>query len=484
MAVETVESLSAEAMACQARGDKAGEEAALGRLLEKRPDLTVARFNLGVVLAARGAFDEAVTAYEQVARERPNLIAVHYNLGCCRLELGRPEQAVTTFEAAVRLAPGRGEIWNNLGIALQQCRRLEDACAVYRRAAELRPGHAGTWCNLGVALKEQGQTSAAIDAYREAVRLDPDSVEAHINLAHALLLSGRMEEGWREFEWRRRQAGFAPIASDRPEWSGEPLRGRTILLHAEQGLGDALQFVRFAPVVAGLGGVVILAVHRPLTRLLAACPGVTRVVAFGDPVPPHDLHCPLMSLPLVLGGLDAPAPYLFADPDLTRHWAARLGGGGRRIGLVWSGDPRPHDREAARVDRRRSMNAAHLAPLAALPGLRLISLQKGAPAARGADIPNLFDPMAEVQDFADTAAIIANLDLVIAVDTSVVHLAGGLGKPVWVLSRFDGCWRWLEARSDSPWYPAARIFRQTRPGDWNEVVERVVSALGRSEQSG
>ncbi|MCW2241333.1 hypothetical protein [Azospirillum canadense] len=273
-----------------------------------------------------------------------------------------------------------------------------------------------------------------------------------------------------------------------PLWNGEPLEGRSILLHAEQGNGDVLHFVRYAPLVAQRGGQVRLAVHSGLRRLMERIPGLLSVHNLHDPLPVTDLHCPLLSLPRAfrtgLDSIPAHMPYLTADPADVERWRTRLPADGRlRVGLVWSGDPRPHSPKANAVDRRRSLTLDDFAPLGAIDGaaerIAFDSLQKGS-AAQAEDPPNglaLIDRMDEIGDFADTAALITGLDLVTTVDTSVAHLAGGLGKPVWVLSRFGGCWRWLTNRDDSPWYPTLRLFHQPEPGSWAPVVASVAREL-------
>jgi hypothetical protein len=293
--------------------------------------------------------------------------------------------------------------------------------------------------------------------------------------------------GWRKYEWRWQQPTVLGSQSDRarPLWLGATdVIGKTILLHAEQGFGDTLQFCRYAPLVARTADVV-LEVPRPLLRLLSTLPGVSRIVASGDPLPHFDLHCPLLSLPLAFGTTlaDLPnhVPYLRADPVHVTAWRQRLAPlPGIRVGLVWSGNPRLDIPLANRIDRRRSTTLDRLAPLGEIPGVSLVSLQKGDFRAQSTTPPPglaIADWTDELDDFADTAALIEALDLVISVDTSVVHLAGALGKPVWVLNRYDACWRWLRDRGDSPWYPTARLFRQPTPGDWDGMIAEVVAAL-------
>jgi hypothetical protein len=302
---------------------------------------------------------------------------------------------------------------------------------------------------------------------------------------------GDYEAGWKSFEWRwESEMACAKRQLSGRSWLSAPSTTReTIFVYAEQGLGDVLQFCRYVPILAARAEVV-LEVPRPLLRLLSGLPGVTRIIAAGDPPPPYDAWLPLMSLPLALqttrDNIPARVPYLYADPERSAFWKDRLRHlPGRKIGLVWAGSPRLEQPRANLIDRRRSITLARYAPLAAIPGISLISLQKGD--ASGQTPPEgmlLHDWTNDLHDFADTAALVEALDLVISVDTSVVHLTGALGKPIWVLNRYDQCWRWLRDRTDSPWYPSARLFRQHAPDDWSGPIAEVVSALRAGETLG
>jgi hypothetical protein len=320
------------------------------------------------------------------------------------------------------------------------------------------------------------------------VRLQPDHPDIHGNLGAALLRVGAYEEGWREHEWRLHPAALNSRHRDLPgrPWRGESLAGRSILLYGEQGFGDMVQFARYATPVAAAGGRVVLAVAPELRELLGSVPGVSDVVPLEGPLPDCDFHAALMSCPHLLSTtlqtVPGDCPYITADPHRVALWAEHLRGlPGLRVGLVWAGNPRLANPALSRVDARRSLPLTRLRSLLVLPGVSMVSLQKGAAAAAQiADLPadeRPLDPMAAVSSFADTAAILANLDLVITVDTAVAHVAGALGRPVWILSRHDGCWRWLEGREDSPWYPTARLFHQRRPGDWDGVIERMARDL-------
>ena len=486
--------------------------------IARNPNYPKAHFNLGTVLWQQRRLDEADACYCNAIHLKPDYPEAHDNLGTVRKELGRLDEAVICYIRALAFRPDYPEAQNNLGTVLWQQGRLDDAIGCYRRALALRPGFSEAHFNLGIAVGELGQLDAAVDCYRSALALRPDypeaydnlgttlkelgrldeavacyrkalelapeHPEAHSNLGIALLARGDFAAGWEEHEWRLQtpQLRKAWRNFPQPQWRGEAAAGRTLLIHAEQGFGDTLQFCRYGALAAARGLRVILEVQPPLVRLLRGLPGVDRVVARGDALPPFDLHCPMLSLPLAFGTtletIPGAACYLRADPEEVTAWETRLATlrqPARRVGLAWAGNPRAHSRGLAAVDRRRSMAPAELAPLFQLPGVQFVSLQKSGPAAP-AEFP-LTDLMAAVNDFADTAALVANLDLVISVDTAVAHLAAALGKPVWLLDRFDPCWRWLTGRRDSPWYPTLRLYRQPRPGDWEAVVAEVVRDL-------
>ncbi len=469
---------------------------ALGRLdeaeaqaraaLRLKPDLAEAQGNLGVVLRRLGRTDEAEASYRAALALKPDFLDALRNYGNLLSAQERFAEAVSCFDAALRLQPGHLPSEQALGSALHRLGRLDEAEASCRRALALAPADPAGHYHLGIVLYGLNRLAEAEACYRAVLRHQPDHQMAHYNLGHILLVTGRLDEGWPEIEWQAvtHESGLRPFPA--PLWQGEDLAGRTILLHAEQGLGDTLQFCRFATALAQ-GATVLLEVQPPLKRLMASLPGVAQVFARGEALPPFDLHCPLAFLPrrtqATLATIPAEIPYLAANPAQVAAWQARLATlPGLRVGLVWAGGQVPGQPEQLRIDRRRSIALAQLAPLAAVPGVSFVSLQKGPPAAQAATPPAglvLHDFTAELGDFTDTAALIEALDLVIGVDTAVVHLAGALGKPVWVLNRFDTCWRWLLDREDSPWYPSLRLFRQAAPGAWDGVVAAVAAALGR-----
>lgn len=385
----------------------------------------------------------------------------------------------------------------NLGYLCADTGRLSEAIDLLTRAIQLDPNNHAAQLNLGFAMELSGRYDEQLACYARAAELAPQSAGARFGHATALLLNGDFERGWEEFEFRW---GIQPLASGRrnfvqPLWAGEDIRGRTILLHAEQGYGDTVQFVRYVPLVAATGATVILAVQPRLIRLLQSLEGVARLIPDdGAPIPDFDVHSPLLSLPRAFRtraeSIPAQVPYLAADPENVAFWAScTTYTRDMRVGLVWSGNPAKFDRRLARTNLRRSVALAELRPLAPIPGVQYYSLQKGEHAEDALQPPdgmNLIDLTDAIRDFADTAALIENLDLVVTVDTAVAHLAGALGKPVWVLSRVDGCWRWLRERSDSPWYPTLRLYRQRELNRWDAVIDEVardLTALAQTHRS-
>ena len=468
------------------------EAAAASRTaIDLKPDFAEAWSNLGDLLTSLERYEEALDACDTAIDLRPVYAAAHSNRGSTLARLARLEDAVLAFDAAIRLAPGFAEAHSNRSAALRDLGRFEDAAEAARTAIGVRPDYAEAYSNLGNALKDLGLFPDALTAYRTAIGLAPNLAEARYNEAFVHFVTGDLEAGWPKYEWRWRGGSKALMLRGfaQPQWRGEDIAGRTILLHPEQGLGDTLQFCRYASLVAARGARVVLEAPRPLLRLLTTLAGVDRLVAEGEPLPDFDYHCPLMSLPGVFGTtlqtIPADIPYLSADPALAEAWRRRLGPRTQpRVGLVWSGGFRPGQPELAAVNARRNIPLARLAPLAGAD-VDFYSLQKGEAAERelaelaapGWSGPRIADLTRDIHDFADTAALIDNLDLVIAVDTSTAHLAGAMGRPVWVLNRFDSCWRWLLERSDSPWYPSLRLFRQDASGGWDPLVQEVAQAL-------
>jgi tetratricopeptide (TPR) repeat protein len=470
---------------------------AYGRAIGLNPDFGEAHYSLGTIRLQQGALETAAGAFRHAIRSRQDHAEAHANLGKTLQELGRPEEALAACDAALSIKPHHAEAHSNRGNILKALGRLDEAAAAHSTAIRFKPDFAEAHYNLGNTLKAQGRLGEAIHAHSQAVRLRPDFAAARVNLGMERLLSGDLPRGWADYEWRLRAAcgHLQPRMFSQARWRGEALDGRTILLHAEQGLGDTIQFCRYAPLVALRGGCVVLEVPRPLLRLLSSLAGVTRLIAAGDPLPDFAVHCSLMSLPLAFGTdidtIPAEVPYLSARPETACAWQDRLGPKTRRrVGLVWSGGLRPDQPELRVVNERRNIPLPLIGQLNHLD-IDFVSLQKGEPAEgelramkdliwpRG----NLIDAAPDIGDFADTAGLIETLDLLISVDTSTAHLAAAMGKPVWLLNRFDSCWRWLEHREDSPWYPTLRLFRQAAPGDWQGVMQRVEAALLATDQA-
>ncbi|MBL6457433.1 tetratricopeptide repeat protein [Belnapia sp. T6] len=460
---------------------KAEAEAALSTAVLLDPAEAGARNDLGALLAEQGRHAEAVEAFRAALVLDPGSADACANLCASLGTLNRIDEAVAAGKAAVRLRPDHANAQINLGVILAHLGRHTDAIDAFQAAIRLRPEHANAHANLGLALGSLGRFEDALATLRGAVRLQPGHAIARQNLAMTLLLLGRLEEGFAEYEHRLppRPPGLPPGP---PPWRGEPLAGRTILLHAEQGLGDTIQFVRYLPEVARRGaGRVLLAAPPAFARLLAGLPGLDALQRPGESPARTHLQCSLLSLPYACGtttleSIPAPIPYLRAEPAALPRWRERLAGlpGPLRVGLVWAGNPEH------RNDRHRSIASHQLAPLWAVAGVSWVSLQVGARAAalRG-EAPNgaVLDLAPELTDLAETAAAMAQLDLVVTVDTAAAHLAGALGRPVWTMLPALPDWRWLLEREDTPWYPTMRLFRQTRFGDWSGVVERVAGAL-------
>lgn len=439
---------------------------------------------LGLELLARGLADEAIDAFRAALRLAPKWWVPAFNMGLAEQRRGSPRAALVAFDVAVNLAPGRAEPWNALGTAYQMLRLPAAAAEAYRRAIQIEPGFAAALSNLGRAHRDLGDLDEAARIYDAAVAASPDFPGARWNRAILNLLRGRLREAWDDHEWRWRVPGFpsVPRGFCQPLWNGEEIAGRRILLHAEQGFGDTLQFIRYAPLVAALGAEVILEVPSELARLISSVQGASSVVVRGDALPSFDVQAPLLSLPRAfdtcLETIPAAVPYLAPDAAARSRWSKRLppDGAGPRVGIVWAGRPTHQN------DANRSLRLADMAVLLGLPGLRFYSLQVGTRAEDLKSIPpaGVVDLSPCLNDFAETGAALERLDLLVAVDTSVVHLAGALARPVWTLLPFSPDWRWMTSREDSPWYPTMRLFRQAGPGDWSAplaAVERELRVL-------
>ena len=437
------------------------------------PNNTEAWNNRGNVLASLERFEEALASFDQalaVASGNPETLN---NRGNALQGLERYDDALVHHDQALAMWPDYADAWNNRGNALQSLARLEESLSSFDRALAIDPGNAETWNNRGNILVELARFDEAVDCYDRATARNPDYAEAHASKACVLLLRGQFDEGWRLWEWRKKlKKPLGHLATPAPLWLGDQdIRGKRLFIHAEQGLGDTIQFCRYLPLLKQRGAEVIFAPQKPLGRLMQ---GLGVSISDGAPAS-FDFHIPLLSLPLAFGTrletIPAAIPYLWAEPERVMHWKARLGSGGYKVGISWQG-------KSKGAQMRRSAPLQAFAGLAALDGVRLISLQKGADEIPGFALESMradFD--AGPDAFLDTAAVMQSLDLVITVDTSIAHLAGALGVPAWVALRHVPDWRWLLGRDDTPWYPSLRLFRQASPGDWESVFAAMQQEL-------
>jgi tetratricopeptide (TPR) repeat protein len=467
------------------------------------PRATAYHLNRAGALHRVGRSDDAIAACREALRLDRNSAEAHQVLGHVLSDLGRGAEAIAAYREAARRKPGLFDIHNNLGVALRNAGRLEEAEQSLRQALRREPGEPGITANLSSVLKELGRITESEACLRDALRSRPDDPVLRYNLGLLLLLTGDFQAGWAEYEARVRAGAVPARVFRQPAWTGEALNGRTLLVHAEQGLGDTIQFCRYLPLLvrrlAGDGQVVFEA-QRPLARLMAGLVGAPVIARAGEPLPPFDLVCPLLSLPERFGTtverVPRSVPYLAAESDRVARWRERLGlEGGRpegiKVGIAWQGNP------GSQAELGRSVPLAHFLPLGRMTGVRLISLQKhhglgdlaGLPF--GSNVEVLGDEFDAGPDaFLDTAAIMASLDLIITSDTSIAHLAGALGRPVWVALQYVPDWRWILPGADSraggaqdiaqgsPWYPTMRLFRQTTRGDWAGVFADIATALG------
>ncbi|RDK01751.1 tetratricopeptide repeat protein [Paraburkholderia lacunae] len=467
-------------VALQAQGSLDAAIEQYRRALAANPSLSDAHLNLGTALSKLGRYDEALACYQEVPALDPQLAEAHFNAGNAHNEQGNHDAAMASFQQALLLRPRYAEAHVNLGSLIGKLGDYTGAETHYRQAVALRPNPTNLVC-LGGSLGAQGRLDEEEGFYRRALALDPEYSDAHQNLAWHLLKRGDYKQGWTEYAKRWRATDYAAIAIPKlAEWRGEPLGSRRVLLVGEQGFGDQFQFLRYARVLDRLGATVDTCVREPLLPLAERVPGVRRAFS-GKPDSEYDFWVPMTSVPSCVGTelttIPVEVPYLFADKAKVNAWRKRLvagAGSKRKVGLAWAGSPTFGN------DRYRSIALADLSALSEVKNVAWYPLQKGPPHAQLAGAPDAFrahDFTSGLNSFDDTAALIMNLDLVIAVDTSVAHLAGALGKPVWVLLPANSDWRWLENRSDSPWYPTMKLFRQTELGNWAPVVEEVAKSL-------
>lgn len=432
----------------------------------------------GSICLLQGRFKEAEENLSAALQLDPNHVDTICNFGMLRDKQGCTDEAVANYRRALALNPGFGPAHNNLGVALNRLGRFEEGAYHLQQAIGFDSSRPKAHNNLGVALQELAQYERALECYNRAIELDSNYAEPHVNRSLLRLRNGDFSGGWPDYEWRWRLEDVTPRPFKQPQWDGTSLPNGTILLHAEQGLGDTILSIRYAPAVKERVGRVIVECQPPLLPLLKSCPGIDQLFARGHELPMFDTHIPLLSLPRIfspdLDTIPTTVPYVFVEPLLIGAWHARIGSdSGLNVGIAWRG-----------ASSQRSVPLAQFAPLATLQGVRLYSLQKGSGTEQIATLPQpfpLIDFGNELDEatgpFMDTAALMKCLDLIITADTSIPHLAGALGVPVWIALPFVPDWRWLRDRADSPWYPTMRLFRQKQPGDWGGVFEEIASAL-------
>ncbi|HEV3142481.1 MAG TPA: DUF6165 family protein [Gemmataceae bacterium] len=462
----------------------------LRQALRLRPDFADAHGDLGVILARLKRWDEAAGHFQQLVRMRPDRYDGHAHLGAVLREQGKLEESADRLRQAVRLNPENANTRSSLGLTLQMLGQLPEAEEHLRYAIQLDPQHADAHNNLGVALAQMNRFEEAIAEYGKALQIIPDNAIFRRNRSLAWLTIGDFNQGWPEFECRWKCPGFVERPFKQPRWKGEPLQGKTVLIHAEQGMGDTLQWIRYAPMLKTQGATVVVEVPDALVRLVSRAEGVDRAVPSSEALPPFDVHIPTGSLPGAfqtnLQTIPKNVPYLTAEPERVQFWHSQLANlPDFKIGIAWQGNPKQGG------DRLRSIPLLHFAPLARLPGVRLLSLQKehGAEQLRElADALPIVD-LARRLDlsggaFLDTAAVMMNLDLVISCDTAIGHLAGALGVPVWLALAAAPDWRWFQDREDTPWYPTMRLFRQSKLGRWDDVFERMADEVRKEITTG
>jgi tetratricopeptide (TPR) repeat protein len=487
------------------------------RALVLEPAFANAHFNLGIAYFEHGQWDQALAAYQKALTFKPDWAEIYYNMGLAHYMQKKLDRAVACYQKAIELKPVFPEAHNNLGSVLQDQKKHGAAIACFLKVLDLKPDDADALYNMGKSFHELGRYSEAIACYQKALRINPghhkacnniaktyqdqckiqkaalwfkkalqikpDYVEARFNLATVHLLTENFKEGWKGYEWRFRRREWKrtyPHRYRQPRWTGENFAGKRLLVHSEQGLGDILQFVRYLPKVKARGGTVVFETRKALMDLFKNLPGMDDMVMFApdrQPSTEFDLYVPLASLPRIfettLENIPAEVPYLFADQEKIVRWQERLSENGLRVGLVWAGTD---------TDPRRACHLKWLKTLSDIPGVYLYGLQKGI-AAEQIEVEGLPQGMRmtnlgqEFEDFTDTAAVVENLDLIVSIDTSVAHLAGAMGKPVWLMLPYAADWRWFLNRDDSPWYPTMRLFRQPGFGDWQSVGRHITAEL-------
>jgi tetratricopeptide (TPR) repeat protein len=435
--------------------------------------------SLAAALRIKEQFDEAISYYQKALQIDSRSWKIYCNLGDTFQEKGQFDEAISYYQKALQVDPHSSDIYNSLGIVFHNKRDYDKAITYYEKCLELNPTFSTATCNMGKALHKKGQLNEAITYFQKTLQLEPYLTDAHWNMSLALLTAGNYKQGWKEYEWRAKLKDYYQRRFPEPLWNGFDIKGRTILLHTEQGFGDNIMFIRYATLIERLGAKVVVECQKELKLLFRNADGITQSIARGEQLPDFDVHCPLLSMPLILGStletIPATTPYIRIDSVLLKRWRDKIchDSSKLKIGLAWAsgiGD----------LSQAKSFPLDTLSPLGQHGGIAFYSLQKGRGAEEAKHPPadmHLIDYTAEIESFSDTAALIEQLDLVISVDTAVAHLAGALGKPIWTLLPTEPIWQWMLNREDTPWYPTMRLFRQPSPGDWESVIAKVKDEL-------
>jgi tetratricopeptide (TPR) repeat protein len=469
------------AIALHQQGNLDQAESIYLQLLEIDPRSADVLHLLGVIAYQTRHYQSAVDLIGQAIEINPNIASYYSNLGVALKELKQFDAAVASYDKAIALKPDYAEAYSNRGNALKELKQFDAAIASYDKAIALKPDYAEAYSNRGVALQDLKQFDAAVASYDKAIVLKPDYAEAYWNKSLLLLLIGEVIKGFNLYEWRWEEKESIKFKRNfsQPLWlGGESLLGKTVLLHAEQGLGDTIQFCRYVRMIADLGATVILEVQKPLVRLLKDLSGVTTLLAQGDPLPDFDFQCPLLSLPLAfktdLNSIPSSKSYLEAEAERVTYWKDQIKGDGLKIGIAWQGS------QGTKIDIGRSFELKLFKNIAALPNVQLISLQKGYGSEQlknmpsGMQVMDLGEELDADGAFLDSAAVMMNLDLVITSDTALTHLAGALGVKTWVALKYVPDWRWMLDRKDSSWYPSVTLYRQQKIDDWPTVFDQLL----------
>lgn len=472
------------AVALQSQGRYAAAVQKCKQAVSLKPDYAEVYNTMAFSQEQQQQYAEAIENYKQAVQLKPDFAEAYNHLGFVLNDQGRHAEAIENYRLALQIDPDYAEVYNNLGIALKDQEQFAEAIKNFEQALQLDPDFAEAYYNLANSLRDQGRCTEALKHYTEAIHLRPDYAEAHWNMSLTLLLRGDFVQGWKEYKWRRKTnlaTVLYPHHHDAPRWDGSSFADKRLFVHCEQGLGDAIQLVRYLPMVKTLGGTVIFEVWQPLLELLRAFKGIDELVELSCERKSNinfHFYASLLDLPNIFGTtletIPNEVPYIYADCEKSERWRQRLSGPDLKVGIVWAG------KSTHGNDHNRSCTLKLFSRLAKIDGVQLYSLQKGTVSLQLTElkmtiaIENLAE---ECEDFSDTAAVIENLELVISVDTAVAHLAGAMGKEVWTLLPFAPDWRWMLGREDSPWYPTMRLFRQPEPGCWEDVFQRVAKQL-------